>query len=91
MMPRALYILYRVAEMIVSLLSRFLNAALFGGSTHQTLSARAHVEWGRKWGVLRITINTIFFWQADHCKWAWQQEVEGAQKTLARAKGRRGT
>lgn len=82
-MPRPLYIAYRVAEMLVSLFSRFLNAAVFGGSTHQTLSARAFIE---PWPRLRRFINALFFWQDNHCRIAWQREVENARKTLQRAK-----
>lgn len=81
-MPRAVYILYRVAEMLVSLMSRFINATLFGGSTHQTTSARAHIE---PWPIRRRIINAVFFWQDDHCLWAWEREVEAARKTLDRA------
>jgi len=82
MLNRACYILYRVAEMFVSLLSRFMNAAFFGGSTHQTTSARAYVE---GWNTRRKLINAIFFWEEDHCRFAWEREVMEAQKTLDRA------
>lgn len=82
-MIRLLYILYRVAEMFISLLSRFINAAFFGGSTHQTTSARAYVE---GWSARRKLINALFFWEKDHCKKAWEREVEEARKTLKRAK-----
>ena len=43
-MQRARYILWRILADLVSLLSRFLNAFLFKGSTAQTLSARSHLE-----------------------------------------------
>jgi hypothetical protein len=82
-MNRAAYITYRVAEMLVSLISRFINAALLGGSTHQTTSARAFIEPLPR---LRVVINAIFFWQEDHCRWAWEREVAEAKKTLTRAK-----
>jgi len=82
-MYRPLYIAYRVAEMLISLVSRFINAALLGGSTHQATSARAFIEPLPR---LRIVINAIFFWQEDHCRWAWEREVAEAKKTLARAK-----
>jgi hypothetical protein len=82
-MIRPLYIAYRVAEMAVSLLSRFINAALLGGSTHQTTSARAYIEPMPR---LRVVINAIFFWQENHCRWAWENEVTEAKRTLARAK-----
>lgn len=81
-MPRPLYIAYRVGEMAVSLVSRFINAAFLGGSTHQTTSARCHVE---NWRRGKAFINALFFWQEDHCRWAWQREVEEARKTLRRA------
>lgn len=84
-MPRPLYIGYRLAEMMVSLLSRGFNAAFLGGSTHQTTSARAHIETGPGWRRARRIINAVIFWQPDHCAWAWEQEVAEARKTLARA------
>lgn len=83
MLKRPLYIAYRVAEMFVSLLSRFMNAAFFGGSTHQTTSARAYVE---SWNKRRKLINALFFWEDDHCRNAWLREVEEAERTLKRAK-----
>jgi hypothetical protein len=80
-MLRLFYILYRVAEMLGSLCSRFVNAALLGGSTHQTTSSRAHLEWPRG----RLLINAVFFWQDDHCKASWQTEVKHAKRTLEKA------
>lgn len=82
MTPRPIYILYRVLEMLISLISRFLNAALFNGSTHQTLSARAYIEPLPRTGEI---INALFFWQDNHIRWAWEREVEEAQRTLRRA------
>lgn len=79
---RPFYIAYRVGDMLVSLLSRFINAAFLGGSTHQTTSARMHIE---NWPRGRRIINALFFWQADHCAWAWQKEVAEARRTLDRA------
>jgi hypothetical protein len=84
-MRRAFYICYRFLDMMVSLISRLINAALLGGSTHQTTSARAHIEVTPGWRRIRRCINTLFFWQPDHCEWAWQQEVDAAIKTLQRA------
>jgi hypothetical protein len=83
--PRFVYIAYRVLEMLVSLVSRFINAAFLGGSTHQTTSARAHIETSRGWRIGRRVINAVFFWQDDHCAWAYAHEVDQARKTLARA------
>lgn len=86
-MPRPLYIAFRLGEMLVSLISRGINAGLLGGSTHQTTSARAHLETGAGWRRARLIINAVFFWQDDHCLWAWEQEVLHAHKTLERARG----
>ena len=93
-LPRPLYVVLRFGEMLVSVLSRLLNAAVLGGSTHQTTSARAHIETSSArahietssgWRFGRRLINVLFFWQRDHCKWAWEQEVANARKTLQRA------
>ena len=37
-LSRPIYILARFAEMLIAAGSRVLNAAVFGGSTHQTVS-----------------------------------------------------
>lgn len=86
-LPRALYIAYRVAEMLISLVSRFLNACR-GGSTHQTLSAAAYIEPIPK---LRVFIDTLFFLRKGHCRRAWKREVAEAKRTLAIAKVRMDT
>ena len=54
------------------------------GSTAQTLSARSHLEAATStaWARRRRFINAIFFWQADHCKLAWEMEVERARYVL---------
>ena len=78
---RIKYILWRILNDLVSLLSRALNAMLFGGSTAQTLSARAHLEapYSLAWRRRREMINGIFFWQEDHCRYAWELELERAR------------
>lgn len=80
--PRPIYIALRMIEMLGSLLSRGYNAAVLGGSTYQTTSARSHIDPLPKH---RAFINAVFFWQPDHCRWAWEREVTEAQKTLDRA------
>jgi hypothetical protein len=86
-LSRPIYILARFAEMLIAAGSRVLNAAVFGGSTHQTLSARAFIDGmsSPKWAKRRDIIDTAFWFQPNHCKTAWLQEVDAAQKTLARA------
>jgi len=54
---------------------QLLNAA-FRGSPDETLSARAYrlsVERGRHWP--RRAIDTLLFWQAEHCRAAHVSEV----------------
>ena len=83
-MPRPLYIAYRLAEMLVSLASRFINAAFLGGSTYQTTSARSHIE---PWPRAKRIINALFFWQDDHCLLSFEKDLERARQTINAAKG----
>lgn len=51
----------------------------FGGMADETMSSRAHrlkIERGRK--VPSVLINGVFFWQKDHCKAAYESELERA-------------
>ncbi len=81
-MPRPVYIVWRVIEMVAQLGSRTINAVVFGGSTRQTVSARAYIE---KWPRGKRWINAVFSpWQEDHCASAWLDEVTDALKTLER-------
>ena len=86
-LSRPLYILARFAEMLIAAGSRVLNAAVFGGSTHQTVSARAFIDGQSiaKWAKRRAVIDRLFWFQPDHCATAWEAEVTAARKTLARA------
>lgn len=86
-LPRPIYIIVRTAEMIISTVSRAINAAVFDGSTHQTTSARAFIE-GKtdaKWAKRRDFIDRLFWFTPNHCESAWAAEVEAARKTLLRA------
>jgi hypothetical protein len=83
---RIAYIPYRLAFDLVSLFSRMLNAIIFGGSTAQTLSARAYIDGQDSvlWERFGQGINLIFFWQENHIADAWAAEVERARYTLER-------
>jgi hypothetical protein len=74
--------------MLIAAGSRVVNAAVFGGSTHQTTSARAFIDGmsDPKWAKRQRAIDTAFWFQPNHCKTAWLQEVAAAQKTLERAR-----
>lgn len=86
-LPRPIYIVYRLLEALVSVTSRFLNATFFGGSTYQSLSARAFIDGqsSPKWAARRVVIDRLFFFHADHCRKYWEAEVDAARKTLDRA------
>jgi hypothetical protein len=85
-MNRIAYIPYRLAYDLVSLFSRMLNAIVFGGSTAQTLSARAYIDGQDSvfWQRIGQGINLLFFWQENHIAGAWAAEVERARYTLER-------
>jgi len=82
-LPRPVYIVLRVFEALGQVASRFANAAFLGGSTRQSVSARAHLEWP----VAERRIDSFFrhlplWWEEDHCANAWTVEVSDALKTL---------
>jgi len=85
-MARIAYIPYRLAYDLLNLFSRMLNAIFFGGSTAQTLSARAYIDAQDSvfWQRIGQAINLIFFWEENHIADAWAAEVERARYTLER-------
>lgn len=53
---------------------------LMGGMADETLSARAwrnHLKGRRSWPMKLIDL--LFFWQKDHCREAYESEVERKQ------------
>ena len=55
---------------------------LLRGDPDETLSARAHrmrEKGQRYWGWLAGAINLVFFWQEDHCKHAFEVELQRRQ------------
>jgi hypothetical protein len=57
-------------------LSQLLNT-LLGGWPDETTSARSYRMRHKKfWYVMYRGINLLFFWQADHCKWAYDLETK---------------
>lgn len=67
---------------ILVALDQFINV-LFLGQPDETISSRA---WRCKdsssfWKFMRKLIDTIFFWQKDHCYYSFIAEVERHQIT----------
>ena len=53
---------------------------VFGGYADETISSRSHrayVAGKRKW--MRNVINAMFFLQKDHCKEAYESEMDRSQ------------
>lgn len=90
-MNRFLYIVTRIVSDLVSIFSRAANAFAFYGSTAQTLSARSYLDGrdSRFWAGMGKLINALFFWQENHVRTAWEQEVERARYVLQRLEGMR--
>jgi hypothetical protein len=56
-------------------LDQFFNT-LVGGYADETVSARAWREHNnsRKWKYIQLAIDTLFFWQQDHCLASYMSE-----------------
>lgn len=65
-----------VFQVLVSV-DQFFNT-LLGGYADETLSARAYrhaeIKKDRRWPM--TLINALFFWQDEHCKHAYESELE---------------
>ncbi len=58
-------------------LDQLANTMIPGGMADETLSARAYRMREKKqryWGWLANVIDWIFFWEADHCRKAYESE-----------------
>ena len=51
---------------------------LLGGYADETISSSAHRRKLKGKPLLSKLINLLFFWQADHCKDAYESEMERA-------------
>lgn len=65
----------RRCKQIPIAVDQFVNT-LFGGWADETISSAAWRKRheGKGWAFLRALIDTLFFWQADHCKTAYESE-----------------
>jgi hypothetical protein len=68
-MKRALIALPLFVDCLLNMLAR--------GSFNETLSARAHrlrEQKHRVWGWTADVVDTLFFWQTDHCREQFKRE-----------------
>lgn len=68
------------SEQIPIAIDQLINT-LFGGWADETISS---VAWrkrqeGKGWAILRRVIDTLFFWQENHCRTAYESEKNRRQ------------
>jgi hypothetical protein len=83
-LPRPLYVLSRLLEVIARACSIALNVVAFSGSTRETTSSRAYID-GKTdpvWAKRRDFIDALSFWKPDHCARSHALQVQNALKTL---------
>ena len=91
-MIRAMHIIREVAAGIAHTCSAMLNTVAFRGDMHTSTSAAAHLKQAHPaWRNRRKFINALFFFQADHCKAAWQSDYERALRKVAANEPEAGT
>ena len=82
-MSRALHIIREVAAGIAHTCSATVNTLWYNGDMHTSLSARAHMERDDpEWAKRKARINKLFPFQEDHCKSAWEADLERAIKKV---------
>lgn len=70
---------------IAAWLSQGINCILLFGSQDQTISARAYMNRDNYWwGLLYSFLNSVFFWQEDHCLDSHQSDLAFSKNTLMR-------
>jgi hypothetical protein len=60
---------------IWSATSQWLNVVLLLGHPNESISGRSHRQ---GWRVKKL-INAVFFWQVDHCKSAYTNDLKWAK------------
>jgi len=66
---------------LLVLVSQTINALVLMGNPDETVSARAYRT---PWPRARRILDTIFFWEAEHCYRSHQRDIEFARKLLGR-------
>lgn len=66
-----------------ALVSQAINWGLLGGHHDQTVSARAYVQRHEPpWWAVYMTLNTIYFWQEDHCRASHDEDLAFARQVM---------
>lgn len=69
---------------VAAWMSQTLNLFLLFGHHDQTVSSRAYVNRHRAgWRQTRKVINTVFFWQRDHCLHSYLSDLRYARQILS--------
>jgi hypothetical protein len=76
-MPKQKYIMG-----IISATSQWLNVVFLLGHSNESISGRSHRE---SWRVKRL-INLMFFWQVDHCKSAYINDLKWSKAYIEQDK-----
>lgn len=64
---------------IAAWLSQGINCVFLAGHHDMTVSARCYINrHNPRWNRDRKIINTLFFWQKDHCKQSYCRDVNFA-------------
>lgn len=65
------------SEQILIAIDQLVNT-IFGGWADETISCRAYrmQEKNRKFAKLRKLIDLLFFWQKEHCRTAYESELQ---------------
>lgn len=64
-------------------ISQGLNAVLLAGNPNMTVSARCYVNRERAgWALAYRVINRAFFWQSDHCRQSYEDDLQFARSIL---------
>lgn len=67
---------------VLTQISQTLNV-IIGGHPNQSLSSRAYANRDKLfWSDLFIVIETVFFWEKDHCRKAFEVDVRFAKNIL---------
>lgn len=66
---------------VIIAIDQLLNVALCDGEPDETMSSNVWrmEQAGKPWGFMRRVIDTLFFWDTDHCLSSYNAERERRQ------------